>query len=196
MKSKDWVNRQKKDFFVNKAKIEGYVSRAAFKLIEIENKYKLIKKSKNILELGSAPGGWSQTIIEFNPNANVYGFDLLEMKYNHPNFNFIKEDFLKYNYKNLPFRFDLILSDIAPNTTGHQSTDHLRISSMIESVINILNSIAKTESSFIFKIWKGKEESLIINNLKKKFKKISYFKPKSSRSESSEIFIVAEKFII
>ena len=196
MKSKDWVNRQKKDFFVNKAKIEGYVSRAAFKLIEIENKYKLIKKSKNILELGSAPGGWSQTIIEFNPNANVYGFDLLEMKYNHPNFNFIKEDFLKYNYKNLPFRFDLILSDIAPNTTGHQSTDHLRISSMIESIINILNSIAKTESSFIFKIWKGKEESLIINNLKKKFKKISYFKPKSSRSESSEIFIVAEKFII
>ena len=196
MKSKDWVNRQKKDFFVIKAKTKGYVSRAAFKLIEIENKYKLIKKSKNILELGSAPGGWSQAIIEFNPNANIYGFDLLEMKYNHPSFNFIKEDFLKYNYRNLPYKFDLILSDIAPNTTGHQSTDHLRISSMIEDITSILNSIAKVESSFIFKIWKGKEESLIINNLKEKFKKISYFKPKSSRSESSEIFIVAEKFII
>ena len=195
MKSKDWVNRQKKDIFVNKAKIEGYVSRAVFKIIEIENKYKLIKNAKNILELGSSPGGWSQAIIEFNSNANVYGFDLLEMKYNHPNFKFYREDFLRYDYKKLPYKFDLILSDIAPNTTGHRSTDHLRISSMIEEIIYTLDEIANIESSFVFKIWKGKEEKLIINKLKKKFKKVSYFKPKSSRSESSEIFIIAQKFI-
>lgn len=195
MKSKDWVNRQKKDIFVNKAKIEGYVSRAVFKIIEIENKYKLIKNAKNILELGSAPGGWSQAIIEFNSNANVYGFDLLEMKYNHPNFKFYREDFLRYDYKKLPYKFDLILSDIAPNTTGHRSTDHLRISSMIEDIIYTLDEIANFESSFVFKIWKGKEEKLIINKLEKKFKKVSYFKPKSSRSESSEIFIIAQKFI-
>lgn len=195
MKSKDWIIRQKRDFYAIQAKKTGYVSRAAFKIIEIENKYKLIKKAKNILELGSSPGGWSQAIIEINPNVNVCGFDLLEMKYNHPNFKFLKEDFLSYNYKKFPDKFDLILSDIAPNTTGHQSTDHLRISSMIEDIIYILNEVAKVESSFVFKIWKGSEESLIIKKLKKKFKQISYIKPQSSRSESSEIYIVAQKFI-
>ena len=195
MKSKDWVNRQKKDIFVNKAKSEGYLSRAAFKIIEIDNKYKLIKKATNILELGSSPGGWSQAIIEINPKVKICGFDLLDMKFNHPNFTFYKEDFLEYDYKKLPHKFDLILSDIAPNTTGHQSTDHLRISSMIEDIINILNEIANNNGSFIFKIWKGRDESLIINNLKKIFNNVSYFKPQSSRTESSEIFIVAQKFI-
>ena len=195
MRSKDWINRQKKDIFTIRAKNEGYVSRAAFKIIEIENKYNLIKKAKNILELGSSPGGWSQSIIEFNPTVIISGFDLLEMKYNHPNFRFYKEDFLNFDYKKLSSRFDLILSDIAPNTTGHKSTDHLRIANMIEEIIIILDQVIKTEGSFIFKIWKGSEESIIINNLKKKFKIISYFKPKSSRSESSEIYIVAQKFI-
>jgi len=195
MKSKDWLNRQKKDFFVHKARKEGYVSRAAYKIIEINNKYNLIKNAKNILELGSSPGGWSQAIIELNPNAKIYGFDLLDMKYNHPNFTFYKEDFLNYNYKSLPHKFDLILSDIAPNTTGHQSTDHLRLSSMIDDIIYVLSEISNFNSTFVFKLWKGKEETLIINNLKNKYKKVSYFKPKSSRSESSEIFIVAEKFI-
>ena len=195
MKSKDWVNRQRKDFFVNKAKIDGYVSRAAYKIIEIENKYKLIKNAKYILELGSSPGGWSQAIIEFNPKIKITGFDILDMKYNHPNFTFYKEDFLSYNYKNFPHKFDLILSDIAPNTTGHKSTDHLRIASILESIIFIIDQIANDKSSFVFKIWKGNQESMIINNLRRKFKKISYFKPKSSRAESSEIFIVAEKFI-
>ena len=195
MKSKDWVNRQKKDIFVNKAKSEGYLSRAAFKIIEIDNKYKLIKKATNILELGSSPGGWSQAIIEINPKVKICGFDLLDMKFNHPNFTFYKEDFLEYDYKKLPHKFDLILSDIAPNTTGHQSTDHLRISSMIEDIINILNEIANNNGSFIFKIWKGRDESFIINNLKKIFNNVSYFKPQSSRTESSEIFIVAQKFI-
>ncbi len=196
MKSKEWLNRQKKDFFVNKAKIEGYVSRAAFKIIEIENKYKLIKSARNILELGSSPGGWTQAILELNPNVNIEGFDLLDMKFNHPNFIFHKEDFLSYNYKKFPHKFDLILSDIAPNTTGHKSTDHLRIASMIEDIILILEQVANENSSFVFKLWKGNEESIIINNLKNKFKNVSYFKPKSSRSESSEIFIVAKKFII
>ena len=195
MKSKEWVNRQKKDIYVNKAKIKGYVSRAAFKIIEIDNKYKLIKKAKSILEIGSAPGGWSQAIIELNSNVNICGFDLLDMKYNHPNFKFYKEDFLTFNYKKLPQKFDLILSDIAPNTTGHQSTDHLRIATIIEEIIYILDEVSCADSSFVFKIWKGKEESLIINKLKKKFKNVSYFKPNSSRSESSEIFIVAQKFI-
>jgi len=194
MKSKDWVNRQKNDFYVNQAKLDGYVSRAAFKIIEIEKKFKLIEKSKQILELGSSPGGWSQVIFEINKNTNVYGFDLLEMKFNHPQFKFFQNDFLTFDYLKIPNKFDLILSDIAPNTIGHQSTDHLRIARMIEEVIFILDDIALVDSSFVFKLWKGNEESSLISKLKKKYKKISYFKPKSSRSESSEIYIIAQNF--
>ncbi len=195
MKSKDWLNRQKRDFYVKSAKHEGYVSRAAYKLIEIDKKYNLIGNAGNILELGSAPGGWSQAIFEINPKTNVCGFDLLDMKFSHPNLHFIKRDFLNYKYSNFLFKFNLILSDIAPNTTGHQNTDHLKIASMIEDIIFLIDTIALKNSSFICKIWKGSEESLIISKLKKIYKKVSYFKPKASRPESSEIFIVAQNFI-
>ena len=196
MKSKDWLNRQKKDFYVNKARDSGYVSRAAFKLLEIEKKFNFIKKANKILELGSSPGGWSQVIVEINDQSKIYAFDLIDMKFTHSNINFLKEDFIKYNYTKLPNKFDLVLCDIAPNTTGHQSTDHLRIVSLIEDIIDILDKISNPSSSFVCKIWKGSEEVNIINLLKKRYKKILYFKPKSSRSESSEIFIVANNFIL
>jgi len=195
MKSKEWLNRQNRDFYVKKAKKIGYVSRSAYKILEIEKKFKLINNSKNILELGSAPGGWSQVVFELKDTVKMYAFDLLDMKFNHPNMKFIKENFLTYDYSKIPHKFDLILSDIAPNTTGHQTTDHLRMSSIIEDIISVLDLIALPSSSFVFKIWKGSEEIDIINKLKKKYKKVSYFKPQSSRTKSSEIFIVAQKFI-
>ena len=195
MKSKEWLVRQDRDFYVKKAKKIGYVSRSAYKILEIEKKFKLINNSKNILELGSAPGGWSQVIFELKDTVKMYAFDLLDMKFKHPNMKFIKENFLTYDYSKIPHKFDLILSDIAPNTTGHQTTDHLRISSIIEDIISVLDLIALPSSSFVFKIWKGSEEIDIINMLKKKYKKVSYFKPQSSRTKSSEIFIVAQKFI-
>ena len=193
MKSKEWLDRQNRDFYVKKAKKIGYLSRSAFKILEIEKKFSLINNSTNILELGSAPGGWSQVIFELNDTVKMYAFDLLDMKFNHQNMKFIKENFLTYDYSKIPHKFDLILSDIAPNTTGHQTTDHLRISSMIEDIISVLDLIASPSSSFVFKIWKGSEEMNIINKLKKKYKKVSYFKPQSSRTKSSEIFIVAQK---
>ena len=195
MKSKEWLDRQNRDFYVKKAKKIGYVSRSAYKILEIEKKFKLIINSKNILELGSAPGGWSQVVFELKDTVKMYAFDLLDMKFNHPNMKFIKENFLTYDYSKIPHKFDLILSDIAPNTTGHQTTDHLRMSSIIEDIISVLDLIALPSSSFVFKIWKGSEEIDIINKLKKKYKKVSYFKPQSSRTKSSEIFIVAQKFI-
>ena len=195
MKSKEWLDRQNRDFYVKKAKQIGYVSRSAYKILEIEKKFKLINNSKNILELGSAPGGWSQVVFELKDTVKMYAFDLLDMKFKHPNMKFIKENFLTYDYSKIPHKFDLILSDIAPNTTGHQTTDHLRMSSIIEDIISVLDLIALPSSSFVFKIWKGSEEIDIINKLKKKYKKVSYFKPQSSRTKSSEIFIVAQKFI-
>ena len=194
MKSKNWVNRQKNDQFVKKAKQLGYINRASFKLEEIEQKYKIIENSKEILELGSSPGGWTQVILNYNPKINITCFDLLDMKINNQCITFYREDFLKYNFTNLKNKFDLVLSDVAPNTTGHQSTDHLRISQLIYEVIDRLEIILKNQGSFIFKIWKGEEEKEIIKMLKKIFDKVEYFKPKSSRQESSEIFIISRGF--
>ena len=194
MKSKNWVNRQKNDQFVKKAKQLGYVNRAAFKLEEIEQKYNIIKNSREILELGSSPGGWTQVILNNNTNPKITCFDLLDMKINNQNITFYREDFLKYDFNNLKNKFDLVLSDVAPNTTGHQSTDHLRISQLIYEVIDRLEIILKNKGSFIFKIWKGEEEREIIKILKKIFDKVEYFKPKSSRQESSEIFIISRGF--
>jgi len=194
MKSKNWVNRQKNDQYVKKAKQLGYINRAAFKLEEIEQKYKIIDQSREILELGSSPGGWTQVILNYNSETNITCFDLLDMKINNQRIAFFKEDFLKYNFTNLKNKFDLVLSDVAPNTTGHQSTDHLRISQLIYEVIDRLEIILKKQGSFIFKIWKGEEEKEIIKMLKKIFDKVEYFKPKSSRQESSEIFIISRGF--
>ena len=195
MKSKDWLNRQKKDFYVKKAKKQGYLSRAAYKLIEIEKKFHIIKNSKKLLEFGAAPGGWSQVALEINPKIEITAIDLLELKINHPQITFFKDDYLKFDYSKKENYYDLILSDIAPNTTGHQSTDHLRISNMLFEIIELIEKILINGGTFVAKIWKGTEEKELINKLKKKFKTVSYFKPESSRKESAEIFIIAINLI-
>ena len=195
MKSKDWLNRQKRDFYVKKAKKQGYLSRAAYKLIEINNKFKIIEHSNKLLEFGAAPGGWSQVALDINPKINITAIDLLDLKINHPNIKFFKEDYLKFDYSEKENYYDLILSDIAPNTTGHQSTDHLRITNMLFDIIELLDKVLINEGSFAAKIWKGSEEKDLVNKIKKKFELVSYFKPDSSRKDSAEIFIVAKNFI-
>jgi len=195
MKSKDWLNRQKRDFYVKKAKKQGYLSRAAYKLIDIEKKFQIIQNSKKILEFGAAPGGWTQVVLEVNPKIEITAIDLLDLKINHPQISFYKEDYLTFDYITKENYYDLILSDIAPNTTGHQSTDHLRISSMLFDIIELLDKVLNNDGDFIAKIWQGSEEKDLVKKLKKKFKFVSYFKPDSSRKDSAEIFIVARKFI-
>ena len=194
MKSKDWLNRQKNDFYVKKARKQGYLSRSAYKLIEIDNKFNILKQSDMIFEFGAAPGGWSQVSLEINPKLQITAIDLLELKINHPQIKFYREDFLKFNYDNIEKSFDLVLSDIAPNTTGHQSTDHLRLSSMLFDIIDILDHLMITGGVFVTKIWKGSEEKELIKILKNKFNDVSYFKPDSSRKDSVEIFIIAENY--
>ena len=195
MKSKDWLNRQKRDFYVKKAKKHGYLSRAAYKLIEIDNKFKIIQDSKNVLEFGAAPGGWCQVALEINSEIKITAIDLLDLKIKHPNVNFCKADYLEFDFSKKENYYDLILSDIAPNTTGHQSTDHLRIANMLFDIIDLLEKVLINEGTFVTKIWKGSEEKNLVNNNKKKFKHVSYFKPDSSRKDSAEIFIVAINFI-
>ena len=194
MKSKDWLNRQKNDFYVKKARKHGYLSRAAYKLIEIDKKFNILKETNTLFEFGAAPGGWSQVALEINPKIQITAIDLLELKINHPQITFYKEDFLKFNFDKVKKNFDLILSDIAPNTTGHKSTDHLRLSSMLFDIIDTLDQVMIKGGIFVAKIWKGSEEREIINILKKKFAQVSYFKPNSSRKDSVEIFIIAKKF--
>ena len=196
MRSKKWLQRNKQDMYVKKAIKEDYLTRASFKLIEIEKKFKIITNSKLILELGSSPGGWSQVICNLNKKASIHAFDILEMKFKNPQVKFFKLNFFKFNFKSFNIKYDLILSDMAPNTIGHQSTDHLRIASIIQDIISLLEDIALPKSNFIFKIWKGSEEKNILNQLKKQYETVSYYKPSSSRTESSEIFIVAENFIV
>ncbi len=195
MKSQKWLNRQNRDIFSNKAKNEGYISRSAYKLLEIEKKFKLISKAKKILELGSSPGGWSQVVCNINQTAKIDAFDLLNMKYINKNIKFYREDFINYDFVKYDKKYDLILSDMAPNTIGHQSTDHLRIISLIENLINMLKNISNKNSNIVFKIWKGSEEKKIVNVLKKNYSKVSYYKPNSSRKESAEIYIIAENFL-
>ena len=194
MKSKDWLNRQKNDFYVKKARKHGYLSRAAYKLIEIDKKFNVLKQSNKLFEFGAAPGGWSQVALEINPKIQITAIDLLELKINHPQITFYKEDFLQFNFDKLKKNFDLILSDIAPNTTGHKSTDHLRLSSMLFDIIDTLDQVMIKGGVFVTKIWKGSEEREMINILKKKFDEVSYFKPDSSRKDSVEIFIIAKNF--
>ena len=194
MKSKEWLNRQKNDHYVIKAKQKGYFSRSAFKLLEIDEKYKIIIKSNNAFEFGASPGGWSQILLEINPNIKITAIDLLQLKFTHKNIHFFKEDFLNFDFNKIVQNYDLVLSDIAPNTTGHKSTDHLRISNLVLSIINLLDKILLINGSFITKIWKGSEEKEILNLLKEKFKNVQYYKPSSSRKDSSEIFIVAQYF--
>ena len=194
MKSKDWLNRQKNDFYVKKARKHGYLSRAAYKLIEIDKKFNVLKQSNMLFEFGAAPGGWSQVALEINPKIQITAIDLLELKINHPQITFYKEDFLQFNFDKVKKNFDLILSDIAPNTTGHKSTDHLRLSSMLFDIIDTLDQVMIKGGVFVTKIWKGSEEREMINILKKKFDEVSYFKPDSSRKDSVEIFIIAKNF--
>ena len=195
MKSNRWLKRQSKDVYVKKAKKIGFLSRAAYKLIEIDKKYKLILKSSDILELGASPGSWSQVIININDQAKVEAFDTINMKFKHKNIKFNKIDFLEFDFQLLNKKYDLILSDLSPNTTGHKQTDHLQISSLLEYLISILDMVLKKDSNAVFKIFKGTEEKYIFSSLKKKFKYVEYFKPKSSRKDSSEIYMIGKRFL-
>ena len=117
------------------------------------------------------------------------------MKFKHKNIKFNKIDFLEFDFQLLNKKYDLILSDLSPNTTGHKQTDHLQISSLLEYLISILDMVLKKDSNAVFKIFKGTEEKYIFSSLKKKFKYVEYFKPKSSRKDSSEIYMIGKRFL-
>lgn len=203
--SQKWLMRQINDPFVEKARLEGWRSRAAFKIIEIDEKFKLFKKGKVVVDLGAAPGGWSQYAVQKVGDGNVIAIDLLEML-KIPGVNFFQQDFLAEDapekiieeLKNVPYnksgKCDVLISDMAANTTGDHNTDHLRIISLLEDSLLLGEQILKNGGSFAGKVFQGGSSDEIVKTLRKKFSTVKYFKPKSSRKDSSEMYLVALGF--
>ena len=193
--SKLWISRQNNDFYVKEAKAKGYRSRSAFKLIEINKKFKFLKNNLNIVDLGSAPGGWSQVCSEINKNGKNLSIDILEME-KIENIFFYKKDFNEPNFFDFINNFfdqnkvDIVLSDMAVNTTGNKDLDAIKTNSIALDVVNLSRVILKTKSSLLVKIFSGKDENILIKNAKDSFKIIERIKPDSSRKESREMYLL------
>ncbi|MFO1242640.1 MAG: RlmE family RNA methyltransferase [Rickettsiales bacterium] len=197
-----WLERQLNDPYVKQAKAAGYRSRAAFKLIEIDDKYHLLKPGQKVVDLGAAPGGWTQVAVERTKSMpdkpNVMGIDILEM-------DAIAGSLLAqidFNNDSAPATIkdmldgmaDVVLSDIGPNTTGHTATDHIRIMALAELAYDFAKEVLKPGGAFACKVWQGGTEKELLNDIKKHFAKVAHFKPKSSRKDSAEIYLVATGF--
>jgi len=205
--STNWLRRQLNDPYVKLAKERGYRSRAAFKLLEINDKFNIFKFGDSVIDLGCAPGGWSQVAVE-KTNSNhdklqkkqgrVIGIDLKPiLSINGAEiyvFDFLEDSFEKKIVEILNHKVDNILSDMASNSTGHKKSDHLKIMSLCESAAFFAFAHLNEGGNFVAKVLAGGAEMELQNLLKKKFKKVINFKPKSSRSDSSEKYVVALKF--
>ncbi len=197
-----WLQRQLNDPYVALAKKEGYRSRAAYKLIELDDKFKFLKAGKTVLDLGAAPGGWTQVAAaRVKSSADkilVVGVDILAMS-PVPAATTIQLDFMDDKAPEvirelLDGKVDVVLSDMAPNTTGHQATDHLRIMALIETAYPFACEVLKTGGVFIAKTFQGGAEKELLAQMNKDFTTVKHAKPKASRSDSSEMYVVAMGF--
>ena len=193
--SKSWITRQFNDPYTKLAKQKGYRSRSAFKLIEINKKFKFLKNNLNIVDLGSAPGGWSQVCSEINKNGKNLSIDILDMD-KIDNIFFYKKDFNEVDFLDFINNFfdqnkvDIVLSDMAVNTTGNKDLDAIKTNSIALDVINLSKVILKPKSTLLVKIFSGKDEDILIKNAKDFFKSIERIKPDSSRKESREMYLL------
>lgn len=194
-----WLQRQLNDPFVILAKENGYRCRAAFKILEINDKFKIFKKGQKVLDLGSAPGGWSQVVVEKVGMNNIVAVDILDMS---PIFGvkFVKQDFLADDAKAIIMensntsKFDVVMSDMAANTTGDKKTDHIRTLNLVEEALDFSVTVLKPNGTFISKIFQGGAEKELLDRLKENFSIVKHFKPKSSRQNSVEMYLVAMGF--
>jgi 23S rRNA (uridine2552-2'-O)-methyltransferase len=203
--SQKWLLRQINDPFVERARLEKLRSRAAFKIMEIDEKFKIFKKGKIIVDLGATPGGWSQYAVTKVGAGNVIAVDLLEMS-PIPGVKFLQSDFLASNIweeiisllKSNPYnkraKCDAVLSDMAANTSGDSKTDHIRIIELLEEALNLAEKILAQKGCFIGKIFQGGSSVEIMQKLQKNFTSVKYFKPNSSRKDSPETYLIALGF--
>lgn len=195
--SQAWLERQINDPFSAKARALGYRSRAAFKLSEVDDKLKLLRKGARVIDLGAAPGGWVQVALERGASA-VVGVDLLVID-PIPGADLIQMDFTDpacgpLLVERLGGAPDLVLSDMAPNTIGHRQTDHLRIIGLIEQAAAFAIDTLKPGGAFVTKAFQGGETAQVIADLRAAFTDVRHMKPKASRQDSSEVYLAATGF--
>ena len=194
--SKNWINKQKRDIYVRQSKLEGYRSRAVYKLQEIQTKFKVINNGMSIVDLGAAPGSWSEFISRKFKNIKLVAIDLKELD-KIENVTHIKGDFTdeitqKKIEKNFDEKIDLVISDMAVNTTGNKNVDSLVTGELSIEAMNFSLKILKKNGVFVSKIFMGSSFNEIVDSAKKNFKEFHVYKPSSSRKESKENFIICK----
>ena len=193
-----WLERQLNDPYVKQAKAEGYRSRAAYKLTELDERFGLVRGAKRVVDLGIAPGGWSQVVRKRAPKATIVGIDLLETE---PLegveillMDFMAEDAPDRLIEALGGAPDLVLSDMAANTVGHKQTDHLRTMALVEAAAWFAVETLEEGGAFVAKVLAGGTDKDLLDLLKKHFRTVKHAKPPASRKGSSEWYVVAQGF--
>jgi 23S rRNA (uridine2552-2'-O)-methyltransferase len=199
LSSQKWLERQLNDPYVARAKREGYRSRAAFKLLEIDEKFHILKPGQRVVDLGAAPGGWSQIAArKVGAKGKVVGIDLLPID-PMAGVEFIQLDFLDESapgklIEMLGGPADVVMSDMAANTTGHKKTDHLRIIGLAEAAIYFAREILAPGGAFLAKVFQGGTENQLLTDLKRDFAVVRHVKPAASRADSAELYVLATGF--
>ena len=195
--SKNWVNKQRRDIYVRQSKVDGYRARSAYKLIEIDEKFKIFKGGMTVIDIGAAPGSWSQYASKVIKNGKIISIDLKEIEHI-KNSVLIKGDFTnlavqKMIKSNLEKKANLVMSDMAVNTTGIKAIDAIQTGELCKEAMFFSKDIILENGYFISKIFMGTSFNEIVALAKKIFKEVKVFKPKSSRKDSKESFIICKK---
>ena len=192
-KNKKWLKRHVDDEFVQKSISDNYRSRAAYKLVEIIEKYKILNEAKNVIDLGSAPGSWCQVLNNYGKSLNsIIAVDILEME-EIKGVTFYRSDFLSSEFEKISKtigEFDLVLSDISPNLSGNKVSDFLLSKDLVENALSYSLQNLNTNGHFVAKYFRTGDISDVLTICKRNFHKVTSFKPKSSRKNSSEIYLV------
>jgi len=196
LSSKLWLERQLNDPYVARAKREGFRSRAAYKLIEIDDKARLLKKGARVIDLGAAPGGWSQVAARrVGAQGRVVAIDVLPMDavagVDFAQLDFLSADAPKKLQALLGGPADVVLSDMAANATGHAKTDHLKIMGLVEAAADFAREVLAPGGTFLAKVLQGGTEAALLTALKRDFKSVKHVKPAASRSDSAELYLLA-----
>lgn len=200
--SRRWIERQLNDPYVQRAKAEGMRSRAAYKIIEIDDKHRILKKGAKVIDLGAAPGGWSQIAVDRcgsdDESKSIVAIDFLEMD-QMPGVHIFEKDFLDDDAPDALIEAlggapDVVLSDMAAPTVGHRSTDHLRTMYLVEVAADFAIKVLKPGGHFLSKTFQGGTEKELLALLKANFKTVQHVKPPASRSDSVELYILAKDF--
>ena len=197
-----WLERQLNDPYVARAKREGFRSRAAYKLLEIDERYHFLKPGQRIVDLGAAPGGWSQVAVRKagteQGRGRVIGIDLLAIEplpgADFKVLDFMAEDASRLLKDWLGGRADVVLSDMAANATGHRKTDHLRIGGLVELAADFAGEILTDGGAFLAKVFQGGTEHALLARLKREFAVVRHVKPRASRADSAELYVLATGF--